>query len=58
MDNAGEQVERIFGHLFSSRLTLEPNRMRGGGRLFEMAATRKPALAATTRPKSISRYAP
>jgi hypothetical protein len=58
MDNTGEQVEQIFGHLFSSHLTLKRNRRRGGGRLFETAATRKPALAATTRPKNISRYAP
>jgi hypothetical protein len=58
MDNAVEQVEWIFGHIFSSHLTLGLNRIRRGGRLFETAATRKPALAATTRPKSISRYAP
>jgi hypothetical protein len=58
MDNAGGQVERIFGQLFSSHLTLKLNRTHGGGRLFETAATRKPSLAATRRPKSISRYAP
>ena len=58
MDNAVDQVERIFGHLSSFHLTLKRNRTRGGGRLFETAATMKPALAATTRPKSFSRYAP
>jgi hypothetical protein len=58
MVNAGEPVERIFGQLFSSHLTLELNRTRGGGRLIETGATRKPSLAATRRPKSISRYAP
>jgi hypothetical protein len=58
MDKAVEEVERMFGHLFSSHLTLKRNRIRGGGRLFETAATMKPALAATARPKSIRRYAP
>jgi hypothetical protein len=58
MDKAVEQVERIFGHLFSSPLTLKRNRLPGGRRLFRTAATMKPALAATTRPKSINPYVP
>ena len=58
MDNSVEPVERIFGRLFSSHLTLERNSKREGGRLFQTAASMKPALAATTKPKSISRYAP
>ncbi len=33
-----EQLERTFGHLFSSHLTLKRNSMRGGGRLFGTAA--------------------
>jgi hypothetical protein len=58
MDKAVEQVEPIFGHLFSSHLPLKRNRIRGGGRLFGTASTMKPALAATTRPKSINPYVP
>jgi hypothetical protein len=58
MDKAVKEVERMFGHLFPSHPTLEPNRTREGGRLFRTAATMKPASAATPRPKSINRYAP
>ena len=58
MDKAVEQVERIFGQPFSSHLTLKGNRIRGGARLFGTAPIMKPALAATTRPKSINPYVP
>jgi hypothetical protein len=58
MDKAVEQVERISDHFFSSHLILKRNGMRRGARLFGTAATMKPALAATMRPKSINGYAP
>lgn len=58
MDKAVEQVEPIFDRFFSSHPALKRNRTRRGARLFGTAATMKPALAATTTPKSIDRYAP
>jgi hypothetical protein len=57
MDKGVEHVERIFGLFFISSGP-KHNRARGAGRLFGAAAAVKPALAVTTRPQNIRRYAP